>query len=194
MIRDNKACYRYVAKRPAGNKEIADWLRRLTDAHRTWGFGLCFLYLRHVKGFPWNHRRVYRIYREMVLNLRIRPRRRLAREKPEPLAVPSAINQVWFMDFMHDQMENGRGLRRRWAERRRVRLAYIQPGKPQQNAYVERFNRTVRHESLSQYNWAGLEALRRSSCSPPGGCTTTVTTAPHGPGWPTPKQRLAMTA
>jgi hypothetical protein len=35
----------------------------LTDNHRNWGFGLCFLYLRNVKGFGWNHKRVYRIYR-----------------------------------------------------------------------------------------------------------------------------------
>jgi putative transposase len=32
-------------------------------------------------------------------------------------------------------------------------LNYIQPGKPQQNAYVERFNRTVRYEWLSPYYW-----------------------------------------
>jgi putative transposase len=32
-----------------------------------------------------------------------------------------------------------------------ARLNYIQPGKPQQNAYVKRFNRTVRYEWLSQY-------------------------------------------
>lgn len=31
-----------------------------------------------------------------------------------------------------------------WAKKRGIALAYIQPGKPQQNAYVERYNRTVR--------------------------------------------------
>jgi putative transposase len=41
---------------------------------------------------PWNNKRVYRIYRELELNLRIKPRKRLIREKPEPLAVPTAIN------------------------------------------------------------------------------------------------------
>ena len=35
-----------------------------------------------------------------------------------------------------------------WAEKQRITLIYIQPGKPTQNAYVERFNRTVRHEWL----------------------------------------------
>ena len=38
-----------------------------------------------------------------------------------------------------------------WAYKQKIRLLYIQPGKPQQNAYVERFNRTVRHEWLNQH-------------------------------------------
>ncbi len=72
---------------------------------------LCFLYLRNVKGFGWNHKRVYRIYRELELNLRIKPRKRLVRQVPEPLAAPSAVNQVWSMDFMHDQLADGRSIR-----------------------------------------------------------------------------------
>jgi putative transposase len=84
---------------------------RLTDNHRNWGFGLCYLYLRNVKGFRWNHKRVYRIYKELELNLRIKPRKRLVREKPEALTVPQAINQVWSMDFMHDQLEDDRTFR-----------------------------------------------------------------------------------
>jgi len=45
------------------------------------------------------------------LNLRIKPRKRLIREKPEALTVPLAINQVWSMDFIHDQLEDGRTFR-----------------------------------------------------------------------------------
>jgi putative transposase len=37
-----------------------------------------------------------------------------------------------------------------WAKSREIKFEYIQPGKPQQNAYVERFNRTVRYECLAQ--------------------------------------------
>lgn len=70
----NESGYRYQAKHSTENALIADWLLRLTTTHRRWGFGLCFMYLRNVKGFSWNHKRVYRIYRELKLNLRIKPR------------------------------------------------------------------------------------------------------------------------
>jgi len=173
---------------------------RLTDKHRRWGFGLCYLYPRNVKGYQWNHKRIYRIYRELELNLRIKPRKRLVRQAPEPLAAPTQVNHVWSMDFMHDQLVDGRSIRlfnviddfnrealgieidfslpservirslkqiigwrgkplaircdngpeypsaaiTEWAGQWGIKLEYIQPGKPQQNAYVERFNRTVR--------------------------------------------------
>lgn len=77
----------------------------LTDARKTWGFGLCFLHLRNVKGHPWNHKRVYRIYCELRLNLRIKPRKRLKRDKPDTLAVPEAPNMTWSMDFMADRVD-----------------------------------------------------------------------------------------
>lgn len=38
-----------------------------------------------------------------------------------------------------------------WAERRGIALQFIQPGKPQQNAYIERYNRTVRYDWLAHY-------------------------------------------
>lgn len=53
----SQTCYRYVAKTDVENEEIANCLLRLTDNHRSWGFGLCFLYLRNVRGFGWNHMR-----------------------------------------------------------------------------------------------------------------------------------------
>ena len=61
-FRISETCYRYQAKRQAENEEIANWLVRLTDNNRNWGFGLCYLYLRNVKGFGWNHKRIYQIY------------------------------------------------------------------------------------------------------------------------------------
>ena len=212
----SETCYRYEARCSAENERIADWLIRLTHNQRNWGFGLCFLYLRNVKGMKCNHKRVYRIYRELELNLRIKPRRRIVREKPEPLAVPAAMNEVWSMDFMHDRLEDGRAFRllnviddynreglgievdlslpaervirtldriiewrgkphaircdngpeyvsaalHDWAFRRHIRLEHIQPGKPQQNAYVERYNRTVRYDWLGQYLFESIREVQ----------------------------------
>jgi putative transposase len=192
---------------------IADLLLRLTTTHRTWGFKLCFLHLRNVKGYPYNHKRVYRIYRELELNMRIKPKRRLKRDVPDALAVPRQKNIMWSMDFMHDSLADGRSFRTfnvlddynreglgievdlslpagrviraldqiiewrgkpdgirndngpeyisaglaAWAEKRGIKLHFIQPGNPQQNAYIERFNRTVRHEWLNQHLFESIE-------------------------------------
>jgi len=212
----SETCYRYQAKLGADNRLIADWLLRLTHNQRNWGFGLCFLYLRNVKGFPWNHKRVYRIYRELELNMRIKPKKRLKRDKPEVLSVPSTINETWSMDFMHDQLEDGRSFRllnilddcnreglgievdfslpaervirtlnrliewrgkpnqlrcdngpeyisgalATWAEKNSIQLKFIQPGNPQQNAYIERYNRTVRYDWLSHHSFESITQVR----------------------------------
>ena len=87
----SETCYRYQAKLSDENAEIADWLLRLSDTHKRWGFGLCFLYLRNIKGYGWNHKRVYRIYRELELNLRIKPRRRPLNRQSGPFCLSRAI-------------------------------------------------------------------------------------------------------
>lgn len=47
-----------------------------------------------------------------------------------------------------------------WAEKRGIAIQHIQPGKPQQNAYIERYNRTVRHEWLGQYLFRTIEEVK----------------------------------
>ena len=47
-----------------------------------------------------------------------------------------------------------------WAETRGIAIQHIQPGKPQQNACVERYNRTVRHEWLDQYMFATIKEVQ----------------------------------
>jgi putative transposase len=54
---------------------------------------------------------MYRIYKELELNLRIKPKKRTNRAKPEQLTVPESINAVWSIDFMHDQLTDGRTFR-----------------------------------------------------------------------------------
>lgn len=107
----SQTCYRYLSKLDAENTVVADWLERLANNQRSGGFGQCFLYLRNVKDFKWSHKRVYRIYRELELSPRIKPRHRLVREKLLPLAVPALINETWSMDLMHDQLADGCSIR-----------------------------------------------------------------------------------
>ncbi len=215
----SETCYRYQAKLSDDNALIADWLLRITTANRRWGFGLCFCFLRNVKGFGFNHKRVYRIYRELELNLRIKPRRRIKRNKPDSLDVPRQINQTWSIDFMHDRLADGRAFRtfnvlddynreglgievdlslpgaritmaldqiiewrgeprvirsdngsemlsaeyQTWAENRGIKLLFIQPGKPTQNAYVERYSRTVRHEWLDEHLFESIDHAQQTA-------------------------------
>ena len=50
-----------------------------------------------------------------------------------------------------------------WAARHQIALHYIQPGKPQQNAYVERFNRTIRHEWLDQHLFESVQHAQETA-------------------------------
>ena len=212
----SRSSYYYQSQLQPENDLIADWLIKLTQWQKNWGFGLCFLYLRNIKGFSWNHKRVYRIYCELSLNLRIKPKKRLVRDKPEPLVVPNSINECWSMDFMHDQLQSGQNYRllnviddfnreglgievdlslpsqrvirtleriiewrgkpkmirsdngpeyishelKNWLEKHQIKHQFIEPGKPQQNAYIERYNRTVRYDWLNQYLFNSIEEVQ----------------------------------
>jgi len=49
-----------------------------------------------------------------------------------------------------------------WCRERKITLAFIQPGQPTQNAYVERLNGSIRHELLNAYIFRTLNAMVRS--------------------------------
>jgi putative transposase len=50
-----------------------------------------------------------------------------------------------------------------WAESARMEIQYIQKGEPNQNAYIERFNRTFREEVLSLYMFQNLREVREAT-------------------------------
>ena len=213
IFRISQTCYRYERRLSIENEEIAEKLSILTGEHPRWGIRKCHHRLNKVEGFRWGFQRVRRIYRALGLHLRVKTRRRLKRGKPDKLEVPEEVNQSWSVDFMHDQLTDGRSFRtfnviddctreclgievgvslpaeqvcralgriieqrgqpkaircdngteftghvfRNWVRDRDIRIDYIQPGKPQQNAYVERFNRTVRHELLEMHEFRTVE-------------------------------------
>ncbi len=55
------------------------------------------------------------------------------------------------------------GALQQWAEQHGIKLDYIQPGNPQQNAYVERYNRTVRYDWLAQLLFESIEQAQESA-------------------------------
>jgi putative transposase len=182
------------------------------------GFWKCRKLLR--KSRPdWNHKRIYRVYKAMQLNLRRAATRRLPKRERVPLYVPKLPDPVWSADFMSDALACGRRFRtfnvvddfnrealhievdtsitsarlvrifeqlRRdqglpqvlrtdngpeflgevfvaWAKAHGMAIRYIQPGKPNQNAYVERFNRTFRDEVLDLHLFLRIQDAQEAA-------------------------------
>lgn len=205
LLNISRSAYHYCPKLVADD-EIKQVLRELAERHSRYGFKKLFQKARQ-RGFIWNHKRVYRIYCELKLNLRRKPKKRLPSRNKLVLESPLRINKSWSMDYMSDALMNGKRFRtvniiddcnrevvgikasvslpakrvteyldaiaacrgyplqlrldngpeniskemRDWANRNGVCIHYIQPGKPAQNAYIERFNRTYREEILDMY-------------------------------------------
>lgn len=85
-------------------------LGELVDKHPSIGFWKCYHRLRR-QDYQWNHKRVYRVYTQMKLNIRRRAKKRLPARVKQALFQPEKINQVWSIDFMSDSLWNGRRYR-----------------------------------------------------------------------------------
>jgi putative transposase len=84
-------------------------LIRLAQERPRWGYRRLHVLVRR-EGFAVNHKRVYRLYRAEGLAVRRRRRRRLARPRIA-LSAPSRPNERWSLDFMSDQLVDGRVFR-----------------------------------------------------------------------------------
>jgi putative transposase len=97
----------YYQPKPSSDGEVMEALRELAAAHSGWGFWLMYHRLRK-SHYAWNHKRVYRIYTAMKLNLRRKYKKRLPARVKEPLVYPIGPNIAWSMDFMHDGLACGK--------------------------------------------------------------------------------------
>lgn len=97
-------------RRPKDDSSLIEALQELVERHPTIGFWKCYYRLRR-KGFSCNHKRLYRVYTLMKLNVRRKARRRIPQRIKQPLQVPQAANQGWSMDFMCDSLVDGRRFR-----------------------------------------------------------------------------------
>jgi putative transposase len=212
------AWYRPVQEKSVRDAEISAALAKLVEERPSRGFWKCRKLLRRSRP-EWNHKRIYRVYTAMGLNLRRPAKRRLPKRQRLPLYVPRLPDTVWSADFVSDALACGRRFRTfnvvddfnrevlaievdtsltstrlirvfehlrterglpqvlrtdngpeflgeafvQWARNHGMAIQYIQPGKPNQNAYIERFNRTFREELLNQYLFARLEDVREAT-------------------------------
>ncbi len=231
VVRLSRAAY-YCPPQPVRHDQpVIDALHGALAESARWGFWKCFDRLRQL-GHPWNHKRVYRVYCALRLNLPRRTRRRRPQRVAHPLAARPQLNHVWALDFMQDALYDGRSFRTcnildegnrealaievgrslpsvrvvavledlvalhgaptalrmdngpeltsivltRWCAQRGIKVLYIQPGRPQQNAYIERFNRTYRDEVLNAYVFTSLVEVRALTAT---FLTTYNTKRPH---------------
>ena len=214
FLRISRTAIRYQSQK-RDDEEIIKLLMEIGEQKPRWGFKKMYDYLKN-EGHAWNHKKVRRIYREIGLNLRVKPKKRLPNRNPQPLIVPEEANVSWSLDFMSDSLACGRAFRAlnviddfnrealwieidtslpaervihvlemlalwrgyphqlridngpelishklaNWSEKHNVVLAFIQPGKPAQNAYIERFNRTYREDVLDAYLFSSIQEVQ----------------------------------
>lgn len=166
-------------------------------------------------GFKWNHKRVHRVYCELGLNIKIKPKKRLASANLTTIVQTIRPNICWSIDFMSDALTNNSRFRtfnviddfnreallikpslslpsekiiklldnlaetrgypekirsdngpefisetyKSWAKTHNILLEYSRPGKPCDNAYIERFNKSYREEILDLYLFDNLKEV-----------------------------------
>lgn len=86
-------------------------IKEITEARIHYGYRRVCVVLKR-EGWQDNHKRVYRLYREEGLSLRLkRPKRNKAARLRQPKQLVTAMNQIWSMDFVADTLFDGRRLR-----------------------------------------------------------------------------------
>ena len=105
----DRTSVRYQATRP-DDGALRDRLKVLAQERRRFGYRRLHVMLRR-EGHAVNKKRVQRIYREEKLTVRRRGGRKRAMGTRRPMVVPLVANQRWSLDFVSDQMTDGRRFR-----------------------------------------------------------------------------------
>lgn len=206
----NRSTFTYN-NRIKDDADLGARMSELAEQHKRWGVQPIHEVCKR-EGLVVNRKRSLRLYRQLRLQIRLRPRRKKGNVTRVPIPKPSKPLEVWSMDFIHDRLENGRKLKvlnivddfsrvcvgqivsdsitgkhlaeffesldakpkvircdngpefwsnafQAWAYEK-VRVDFIQPGKPQQNAFVESFNGKFRDQFLNENIFFSIEHAR----------------------------------
>ncbi len=211
----SRKALRYRSRREQRDTALIERLKALGEQHPRLGYLILHRMLQD-EGLVVNRKRTYRLYAALNMQVRTRRRKKLVRPRV-PMPVPHAPNERWSMDFVHDQLADGRrfrvlcivddysrvcvgqlvdlsisgartvrflqylaetrGLPKTivldngpemtskamffWSRDTDVKLHFIQPGKPTQNAFVESFNARFRDNCLNLHWFKDLFDARR---------------------------------
>lgn len=206
----------YYRARPRNDGPVIEAVSKHVSDNPGHGFGLLYDSFR-AGGLPWGKSWLWRVYKQLKLNLPRRGKRRLPARIAQALSIPERPNETWSADFMADALWSGRRFRTfnviddfnrealrieidtslpsarviraldelievrgkpkrlrldngpelvsralaQWARQNMIELCFIQPGKPTQNALIERFNRTLRTEVLDRYVFNSMSEVRQ---------------------------------
>jgi putative transposase len=89
---------------------LRDRPKELAKLRRRFGYRRLYFFLRR-EGYEVDHKRLFRIHREELLHARRRGGRKRAIGTRAPMALPLTPNQRWSLDFVSDQMTDGRRFR-----------------------------------------------------------------------------------
>jgi putative transposase len=215
LVEIERSSFYYRENRSRDDGPLTRRLKELAKQYNRWGCPQLYDQLRF-EGWKDNHKRIERIYAQEGLQLKRRRKKKLPPRQVEPLDKPTKLNEVWSMDFLHDQYGDGHKLKLlpiedlfsleclwvevdrsmsgahvtrvldrvieqrgkpsciqtdngpeftsrafcQWARRRGIKIHYIDPGKPTQNAYIESLNGTLRYECLDAHWFSSLEDAR----------------------------------
>lgn len=109
-IRFDPKTYRYKSRR-SGQAALEQRIKEICETRVRFGYRRVHVLLRR-EGWPVNAKRVYRLYKELGMQLRNKtPKRRVKAKLREDRSEAVGPNEVWAMDFVHDQLATGRKLR-----------------------------------------------------------------------------------
>lgn len=109
LIQLSRSTYRYESH-PDSNEELRKELKRLAKKHMKYGCPKLYTVLRR-NGWPVNHKRVERLYKEEQLALRQKQRTKRIGSLRVLRKAPEQVNEQWGIDFVHDTLGTGRRFR-----------------------------------------------------------------------------------
>ena len=106
MLQLHRSVARYQSQRRCNDEALQQRVQELAQRYPRYGYLMLHQFLRR-EGLVVNRKRTYRIYCELGLQVRTKRRKKLQL----PMLVPAQPNERWSVDFMSDQLANGRRFR-----------------------------------------------------------------------------------